>query len=352
MTISLILAVKGRQILTLRAIWHLNQIKAPWPIIVADGAPTDALGRIVQSRAHFPNLSLRYLHAPDDGRAGSFARRVLAALDLSKTPYSQMVANDDYIVVDGLRDLAAFLDANRDHAIAGGLTPGFSIVPSETGGPFDRIQGPPADWLIMYGPMTATQAAFEDRAHAHLTNYFPTYYHLHRSESLRQGFAFLAKEGRDFRDFGFLELGHSLSTLRTGKMTVLPNVIAYMRQLNIASAGDTMLPFAKLVLSPSWARQGKAFFDGLSRVAEKDRAAWRERLVDGFGIFVTRVVDGSVFHGRSPADVRTVLDYLPSYGGGRRVLDLMSQGVEAATQASNSRSFQDFVQKSGLLGQD
>src|SRR5262249_44916375 len=127
MLLSIVLPLKGRPLHTLRFLWHANQIRLPYPILIADGMVKEGVSRLIEDHSTFPNLAIEYHRYPDDVSFGHFYRKLADIMRKVRTPYVKMVDNDDFIGVAALDKCVEFLEGHPDYVCCGGGIAGFAL---------------------------------------------------------------------------------------------------------------------------------------------------------------------------------------------------------------------------------
>src|SRR5437763_4046704 len=95
--LTILLAVKGRHLHTLRFLWHANRCRMPYHFLVADGAACEPLARLLENAgAIFPDLSIEYVRYPDDVDYQAYFRKLTDAASRVRTEYVMQVDNDDF----------------------------------------------------------------------------------------------------------------------------------------------------------------------------------------------------------------------------------------------------------------
>jgi len=316
MSITIVMPVLGRPLFTLRSLWYLNSIGLPWKVIVADGGNYRAIRRILGDKGNFPNLDLTYFRSPDvDVRA--YYRKCLAAVRMAETPYVQILDNDDFITINALKTMAAFLDAHPDHSAVGGIVSNVHIGKSARRDGIRFVQGPADRWTVMYDPKFLEQSTAAERVGQHLSRYFPTYYSLHRKQAKADAYDFLVRTG--IRDLPLHEIFLSLHTLLSGKITTICSTVGYLRQANSSEAHATVRPWPHRILQDAWQSDFRSAVEEFARTMHAlepstSLAAARDLLQDRIGWFISTVSTGSAYHGSRPDALEAMLAELKGYG--------------------------------------
>lgn len=353
MSITVIMPILGRPLFTLRSLWYLNSIGFPWRIIVADGGNDPTIRRLLGGRSYFPRLDLVYYRRRDvDVRA--FYQKCLNAIRMVETPYVLILDNDDFVTVDAMTRLAAFLDEHPEHSAVSGIVATFDFAPTSATSALPFVQGDVDRWVIRYQPKFLDQATPAERIKQHLSRYFPTYYSLHRTAALERAYDFLVRSG--ISDLPLHEIFLSLHTLLSGKIITLGSTIGYLRQGNISEAHATVRPWPHRVLQEPWQADFHLAirqFSELMHVAEPvlSVSAARELLQQGIGGFLRTVSDGSVNHASVPGTLDVMLAEISSYGATPQDCRQLTEDMSRIQHCLRDTAFRRFVltEASGLL---
>ncbi len=115
--LTILLTLKGRDLYTLRWLWHANRVRLPFPVVVADGQVNDTIARLIESGA-FPHLTIDYRRY-DDRSFRDFYFKIQDALASIKTPYVMLSDNDDFVLPSGVRVSVEHLERSPDYVSAG-----------------------------------------------------------------------------------------------------------------------------------------------------------------------------------------------------------------------------------------
>ena len=137
--LTILLPLKGRNLFTMRFLWHANEQKVPYRIVIADAEPHPSVQKAIDNNT-FSNLNIVYKVYPPDNTLQDFYAKMASAAELVKTPYVMQVDNDDFLVPSGLEYCIDCLDKNEDYVACSGLirSMGFDdMTPSVIGSNFD-----------------------------------------------------------------------------------------------------------------------------------------------------------------------------------------------------------------------
>jgi glycosyltransferase domain-containing protein len=110
---TVLLLVKGRDLHTLRWMWHANRIGFAYPILIADGGDNPISRRVLADKSLFPNLDYQYLRY-DDATTLDYFKKVVDVTERAQTPFVFRADNDDFILPSGVEKALNFMRANPD----------------------------------------------------------------------------------------------------------------------------------------------------------------------------------------------------------------------------------------------
>jgi glycosyltransferase domain-containing protein len=116
--LTVLLTLKGRDLYTLRWLWHANRVKLPFPVVIADGQVNPAVARLIEDPTVFGNLQIEYRRY-DDRTFRDFYFKLQDSLSSIKTPYVMMSDNDDFLFPSGIIESLDYLERAPDYVSAG-----------------------------------------------------------------------------------------------------------------------------------------------------------------------------------------------------------------------------------------
>lgn len=218
-TITVIIPTKNRSAFLHRSLRFFSKTAYPFPLIVADASDqTDARVRNEQAvhEADKAGLNVAYRAYPPTTRMYSKLADIVAS---ATTPYVAICGDDDFLLPEGLRHAAEFLDSHHDYCIAHGRAVNVTV----------RGRGNIAvDFLQRSVEHASTEARLKD----HLAQFSATLYSLHRTEALAKALHATTHSMREDHPqfwYRFCELLTSCLTIIYGKMKRL-EVLYLVRQ--------------------------------------------------------------------------------------------------------------------------
>lgn len=229
--LTVVLPLKGRELFTLRFLWHANVARVNCRFIVADGWVNQKLAELLEnSRSLFPNIDVEYLRYPPDERFSDYFAKMADAIGRVSTPYVMLADNDDFLAPAGLEQSMDFLDAHPDYVCCGGGIAGFSVY-SRNDSSFGGVVGPINKLAYRYMPYDRSSdfasPGVTARVAAGLRNSW-SYYAVFRTPSLKT----IWDEINCMKpsDLQIVEKYCAMRTLTLGKARSDRATIAYCRQ--------------------------------------------------------------------------------------------------------------------------
>jgi glycosyltransferase domain-containing protein len=257
--VTILLTLKGREDFNARWIDYHARVGLPWRVVVGDGAPTDG-NRSLWSSAS--GLEIAY-HEFNDASLADFYRKLRDLTTVATTPYVMLADNDDFIVPDGVRLSAEFLDEHPDYVSAGGLVLGMAVTGRSLFLDHDIVAGGYVSGLRqIYQTISYDDATATERVVHCFRSYVPTWYALHRRDDLLAVFEALARSG--IEDFGAMELFVAAMLAARGRQNQAISHVNYIRQLNSSSVGAKMADMMSRLFEGSLVRDVHALVETLA----------------------------------------------------------------------------------------
>lgn len=229
--LTIVLPLKGRNLFTLRFLWHANKARLPYRFLIADGEVHPELAKILEnSRQIFPDVDIEYVRYPDDADFRCYYAKMADALQRVRTPYVKIADNDDFLAPAGLEYCVGFLDAHSDYVCCSGGIGGFSVHASP-GHSFEMVVGTFNRLSYCYAPrdrsIDLNSSSAIDRVLAGLRNTW-NFYAVFRASALAQ----MWKEVREIgpTSLTLKERFLAMRALTMGKGRSEPGIFSYWRQ--------------------------------------------------------------------------------------------------------------------------
>ena len=232
--VTILLTLKGRDLCTLRWLWHANHVGLPFAVFIADGEVNSTIARLIEDPAVFPKLLIDY-HRYHDRTLSDFYCKVEDALSQIRTPYVMMSDNDDFLFPSGILRSLDYLECSPDYVSAGGGVGHFEARVEENQllnlhGKVERY------WYQQsraYQSYSLDSSLAAERVCEAYSGFLTVCYNVFRVEALRQ----IATETAQF-NFQRMDNAELLLMLRAatlGKIKSDSSYISYFRQLGTSS---------------------------------------------------------------------------------------------------------------------
>ena len=280
--LTIVLTLKGRNLFTLRWLWHANKINMPFEIIIADGESNSRLARLIEENTLFPNLNIKY-YSYNDSTFLDFYKKISDVLLKVNTQYVMLVDNDDFLIPSGVKESILFLDKHSDYVSVGGAIVHFELVKNNV---LSELIGKIK--TLWYQQRIAYQA-FDLSDDLPLNRVFSVYrdlptvwYNVYRTEVLR----IISKEIIDlnFDNLVNAELFHKLRTATMGKLRSDKYYLSYLRQMGTSSNPDKNKDFINIITTTEYLYNENIIRKTISRIAlghdSKERFTFERKLSD------------------------------------------------------------------------
>lgn len=266
MSLTIVLANKGRPLHTLRWMWHANRIGLPFSVIVTDGGTHPEITRILTDESAFPNLSYRHL-LYNDQQLPDFWLTLVDVATKVDTTYTMICDNDDFFVLSTLRNAVGFLDAHPDYVDACATTSYFSMKT------LDPLGNDPAVAGHIYRHSIQTPGAKYDDLDAitRVDDFFSGRYYFHYGVTRTSAWREIFTEARsiNFRNFDVWGMFLYVSLLLTGRVTTLPE-ISYARQMGSSETHASGPNWFDRLFFHSWMADYHNFNEAVTDRAARD----------------------------------------------------------------------------------
>jgi glycosyltransferase domain-containing protein len=232
--LTILLTLKGRDLYTLRWLWHANRISLPFPVFVADGEVNPIVARLIEDPAVFPNLNIDYRRY-NDLTFHDFYLKLQDALSNIKTPYVMMSDNDDFLFPSGIIGSLDWLERSPDYVSVGGAVGHFQSrternwLPNLTG----KIEKFWYQQSRAYQSYNLESHLAAERVHDAYSGFLTVCYNIFRVEALRKITDEMVE--LNFQRLDNSELYQILRTATLGKAKSFSSCMSYLRQLGTSS---------------------------------------------------------------------------------------------------------------------
>lgn len=267
--LTILLTLKGRPQFTLRWFEYAELVKFPFKILVADGGDDLVVREALGTGGRYPSLNYKYVRFPYDQNYSDYYAKMVGAFDLIRTPYAAIADNDDFYVVEALRESVQFLEGHPAYGACGGGL--FGVIVSGSGGEGD-LKGVHGDNLVFSGPEPvcgAEEKTSIERLRGHMRpQVASTWYDVHRVDLFRKSFGL--KKKLNFANLALVEVferGITLASARVKKIKT-PYLI---RQKNSPESADRDFygrqgDYFDRMLASTWSGDFEGFVQALAAV--------------------------------------------------------------------------------------
>jgi len=188
--LTILLTLKDRAEYTTRWITYANSIAFPFRVLIADGSSDDSVAHVLSDRARFPNVIYDYVRYPQDKTYADYNAKIVDALNRVHTPFVALADNDDFFLVDCLRESVRFLSEHSEYVACGGQGALLWITESAAGTSKDSLYGNNVAWKCSLADHSIDADAARDRLQALAIgdDAVVEYYDVKRTVELRRQF--------------------------------------------------------------------------------------------------------------------------------------------------------------------
>jgi glycosyltransferase domain-containing protein len=262
--LTILLAVKDRVPFTQRWLAYAERVRLPYKILIADGGSDAATARIAEdSRAR--GLDVEYVRYPLDASYTDYYAKLADALSRVTTPFAVLADNDDLFIADGLATALEFLRANPSYVACGGQCAVFWVASDRSPGR-DTVYGHSVQWKCTTHVYSEVADAARQRVIDQTLQSIDTFYSVHRTATLRDGFAMV----RDVnpRDLFLMEQIVTFQTAIAGKCRQFEHLYIARQQDSPDSSGGTHQErfgsWFDRMLQPTWSTDFTRMVDVVS----------------------------------------------------------------------------------------
>jgi len=188
--LTILLTLKNRSMYTYRWMDYANKIQFPFKVFIADGGTDAQLTKVLSEKNNFRNINYKYKHYPNDSTNADYYSRLADSLTNIHTPFTAIAANDDFYLIESLRQAIQFLNVHSDYSACGGDVIDFHVLPGtnyqneSSQGAYGKVSLP--------GKKYAAQHLTEESPFQRLENYMlgnfnlVLFFAVHRTECLKK----------------------------------------------------------------------------------------------------------------------------------------------------------------------
>jgi glycosyltransferase domain-containing protein len=264
-----------------RILNYYNEEGEKYKIVVADSSLDENKKLNEEIISSFLNLNI--LHLSDYPTTIDGLYKIVDALNYVNTKYCVFCADDDFVTPNGITQSVDFLENNQDFTVAHGHYISFHLNADKRG----KQQ---FCWTSIYPYKSITFPDAKTRLDFHFSNYYPTFYAVHRAAFLKMIF----NETLKFTDDGRLgELLPSMLTLIYGKMKHL-DVFYAARESIPGSSGQSSENLDDFIKAGTYAEKYAKFSDclatHLSKKSQLDLEEAKSVIDDAMAAYMKRYI--------------------------------------------------------------
>jgi len=255
---------------------YANYISLPFKIYIADGGKDIEIEKKLKNSKNYPNLEYKYFKYPYDDSYSRYFNKLSNIIEKVSTPFIMLVDNDDFIVPSGIIKSINFLEKNPDYISCRGRIDGILIKPPSSKKDKEKYEFRyPSEESVKLN-----QRRVINRLKAHLLNYSPTFYDVHRTVNINESFSKMKE--MDLSDLHLAELATSCISVTQGKIkrNKYPFLVRQMEPPGSAAAEENKKgTFFDRMFSETWSDDYKNLRIEISnRISEADNIPKSESL--------------------------------------------------------------------------
>lgn len=286
--LTVLLTTKGRDLHTLRWLWHANRTNLPFHVYIADGEPKQEVIDLLANKANFPNISYQH-ELYEDYDFSAYYKKIENALLRINTEFVMLSDNDDFLLPSGVQKSITFLKEHIDHVGALGRIGFFQLEGAKKNSDSQLVGASTFSFPASggYAPRSIDQDRPAVRVISGLTPYTVTYYSVFRTRRMR----IVASECSriNFKSLNNVELFLHLRMLSLGSVHINETTSSYIRQMG-TSQGTGVDDIFRQLLNGSHAYDINQLIERISKEAAESDAE-RDKIADQlFEIFRLRLI--------------------------------------------------------------
>ena len=290
MKLTIVLTLKDRIEFTYRWMKYMNDVKCPYKILVADGGESLEIEKHLKNTHNYPNLVYDYIRYPVDENLDLFYKKLANVSSLVVTDYVLWADNDDFFLLDHVKEMIQFLDFNTDYIGARGSSIDFEIF-DEIGNSENIVQGKSYFATELISPSIEQNLSY-DRIqflgeNVLQYNFYNNWYCLLRSSSISKIFADISSLAH--KSPIPLEVLTNLMIVRDGKIKIYPYPY-YFRQVGTSQYGGHAVSGNKFIEDAIRNNSFSVFFEALNKFFIFETAEERLRVEQSLGHWIFRLI--------------------------------------------------------------
>jgi glycosyltransferase domain-containing protein len=264
--LTILLTLKDRASFTNRWMSYANTMAFPFKILIADGGRDENVQSMLSDKIRYPNVDFEYIRYPYDRTYSDYYTKIADGLRRVRTPFVAMADNDDFFIVDALREAIQFLSVNPDYVSCGGQGAIFWIEEPSLVKADSRLYGKNIHWKCTQIPSITGDTARERIRNQTFSSVDPSYYNVIKIEHARKNFEIVQE--LNLSDLFLTEELLYFLTIITGKTKRLKRLYLARQHNSPESSGaahqEKSGDWFGRMLAGSWSVDFAKFVDALS----------------------------------------------------------------------------------------
>ena len=183
MSLTIVLILKDRADFTRRWMRYMNEVRCPFPILIADGGADKEIEAHLREPGRYEHLDYQYVRYPFDESYGHYYAKMHDAARRVETPYILFMDNDDFLLMDSLAAHVRYLDEHPECVSRGGDPVLLEVLDAPPDDPRAALDGNKARfWTV--ATASARAASPGERLLESVTRFNAyAWYNVHRTEA-------------------------------------------------------------------------------------------------------------------------------------------------------------------------
>lgn len=265
--LTILLTLKDRALFTIRWMNYANTIAFPFKVLIADGGCDESVPTMLSDKSRYPNVNFEYIRYPYDKSYSDYYAKIVDALRSVRTPFVAMADNDDFLIVDTLKEAVKFLSINPDYVSCGGEGAHFWVEPSPLNESERLLYSKNINWKCTSHAGSVANDTARERIRSYSLRFSDvTYYDVKRIEDTRKQFELV--HDLNLNDMFLVEILIEFLTAIAGKMKRLKRMYIARQYNQPSSSGGIHSEkfgdwFGRMLLD-SWSDDFTKFLNSVS----------------------------------------------------------------------------------------
>lgn len=284
--LTIVIFLKDRFEFTPRICAYLTSIDYPFKVYFADGSIGDEHELFFQNLGN-QSFDYTYKRYPKDITVEDYYKKAYGAICDVGTPYTMLVDNDDFPIIEGQIKAVEFLEQSSDYVGCNGTVSGFRVYPLHSASYGKKVQFFSKYCHMMDEKSDLSSCDPIERIISYMDNFYSIFYSVFRTRALMKTYKYILD--CNYSDLGIMELAFSCLMLAEGKVANIDE-ITYIRQMGSSQAASQQKDWFHRLFYTNWYSDCQRFFDDFSVIlAQKSQSSQKvihERL---YSVFVNKM---------------------------------------------------------------